>query len=109
MVYIYDGMNFTINVTQIVVQMHTLQYGSPQYINDSEKLMAWYNYWLPAIADVEKIQPVALNPYEANWNAILNTNNQTFISTTLFPFVAYDFEYMGPVIGFLEGYVSPLE
>jgi peptide/nickel transport system substrate-binding protein len=57
--YIYDEMNFTINVTQIVVQMHTLQYGSPQYINDTEKLMAWYNYWLPAIADVEKIQPVA--------------------------------------------------
>jgi hypothetical protein len=62
--------------------------------------MAWYNYWLPAIADVEKIQPVALNPYEANWNSILNTNNQTFISTTLFPFVANDFEYMGLVIGF---------
>ncbi|MQL54332.1 ABC transporter substrate-binding protein [Acidianus ambivalens] len=105
--YIYNGENYTINVSQIVIQMHTLQYGSPQYINDTGKLMAWYNYWLPAIADVQKVEPVELNPYEANWNAILSTHNQTLISTILFPFIAYDFEYMGPVIGLLMGYIVP--
>ncbi|BCU68057.1 hypothetical protein HS7_14940 [Sulfolobales archaeon HS-7] len=105
--YMYEGHNYTINVTQVMLQMHSISSSSPLYINDTEKLMAWYNYWLPAIADVEKVEPVELNPFQANYQAILNTNNSTFISTTLFPFIAYDFEYMGPVIGFLDGYITP--
>ncbi len=105
--YIFNGRNYTINVSAVYNQMLHISPSSPQYINDTEKLMAWYNYWLPAVADLEKVEPVELNPYQANYQAILSTNNSTFISTMLFPFVVYDFEYMGPVIGFLEGDIVP--
>jgi hypothetical protein len=85
----------------------TLPYSSPQYWNDTAQLIAFVNYWLPYIPLVSKVEPVELNPACANWTALMSISNPATRNEMLFPFIAEEFEYMGPVIAFFKGWIVP--
>jgi ABC-type transport system substrate-binding protein len=105
--YVFNGETYTINVTEVYNEMQTLPYSSPQYWNDTAQLIAFVNYWLPYIPLVSKVEPVELNPACANWTALMSISNPATRNEMLFPFIAEEFEYMGPVIAFFKGWVVP--
>ncbi|WP_162008545.1 ABC transporter substrate-binding protein [Vulcanisaeta thermophila] len=105
--YVFNGKTYSINVTQVVRIMRTLPYSSPEYWSYAAQLIAFQDYWLPDIPLVDKIEPVELNPACANWTVLLSISDPGLRDAMLFPFIAQEFEYMGPVIAFFKGWIVP--